>query len=54
MIFFCLAVASNNEPFRGVLDFLSFLFPSVCLFVSQPVSVHLFRINLKFLKTRKY
>ena len=39
----------------GVLDFLSFLCPSVYLCVSQSVlSVHLFRINLKFLKTHNY
>ena len=31
-----------------------FLFPSVCLRVSEPVTVHLFRINLKFLNSRKY
>ena len=38
----------------SVLDFLSFLFRFVCLCVSQSLSVRLFKINLKFLKTCNY
>ena len=52
---FYLVVAGNNEPFR-VTQIFCFFFLSICLSMCQPdcVSVHLFTINLKFLKTHNY